>query len=303
VATLKTRPARITYIDPQHRQDSAGGLVRNALLIEDDDDAKARLQADDEIPMEAFVSARDQFEDADAARLAFVEALVGNFDWCLKFSLDDTYRCDQHKPLWNLLALRRGNGAFPLMKDFDLSGIVTGEHPWFKDVYNPAFADSWIDVEVLGQVQRTRSLFPRNVLDAARRELLEKRGAVEQAIADAVVDAQGRESARAYTRSFYEAIGSDAAFYRPVVVRSDTRLYTDPSRANEACGPGEAIPLGTPVKELRRADAMANVILLDSMWRWGPRGCDAVHRGSVWIESAAMSSDYPPSTADAQRKK
>ena len=32
------------------------------------------------------------------------EAMIGNFDWCLKFAPDGIYRCNEPKPLWNILA-------------------------------------------------------------------------------------------------------------------------------------------------------------------------------------------------------
>ena len=292
---LKARPARITYLDTSKGAQGTP-LIRNAALIEDDDVAKKRYGADAEISMEDFGSARERFGVADAARLAFAEAMVGNFDWCLKFTPEDTYRCDQRRPLWNILALQRGNHVFPLVKDFDIAGIVTGRHPWFGTVFNEAFvpSKSEIEIEVLSQVQRTRSLFTRQALDDARRAFMTHRSAAEKAIADATVDQHGRELARKYVRSFYDAIATDAAFYRRVVVRADTRLYTDASKKSEACEPGEAVPVGTPVNELRREQSMTEVLILDVRWRWAPpTNCDAVHTGPVWIESDAIGADYP----------
>jgi hypothetical protein len=296
VPTLLARPARITYIDAAR---SGHPLVRNAMLLEDDDAAKKRLGAKDEIVMDDFTTAAERFRVADAARLAFGEALAGNFDWCLKFTATDTYRCDERKPLWNVLAFARDGSAFPVPQDFDLSGIVTGRHLWFVDVYNPAFVESSspIDVEVLGQVQRTRTLFTRDVLDATRREFMDHRGAAEQAIADAAVDPHGRELARHYAESFFGAIGSDAAFYRPVVGSPNTRVYVDAAKSREACGRGETVPVGTPVAERRRSGEMAEVVLLDIMWQWAPpNACEAIHKGTVWIDASAIGSSRP--TAD-----
>jgi hypothetical protein len=293
VPTLKARPARITYIEPGIARDP---LVRNGMVIEDDDDAKKRLGAKDEIAMEKFGNARDRFSEPDAAKVAFAEAMIGNFDWCLKFSPEDTYRCDARKPLWNILALQHGDAVIPLIKDFDLSGIVTGRHPWFGDVFNEAFVPSkaHIDVEVISQVQRTRSLFGRDRLDRTRKDFLSRRQAIERAIADAAVDPAGRDLARKYLRAFFDAIGSDATFYRRVVTRPGTRLYRDAAKSGDACGAGETLPIGTPVNELRRSGAMTEVVALDALWQWAPpTTCHAVRAGTVWIDSSAVSADYP----------
>jgi hypothetical protein len=292
--TLNTRPARITYVD----SNSSKQLVRNALLIEDDDDAKKRLGGEQEISMDEFGNARERFSEADAARLAFAEALIGNFDWCLKFSPDDEYRCDQRKPLWNLVAFTKGSGAFSVMKDFDLAGAVTGRHDWFSNVYNEAFvpSKSHIEIEVLSQVQRTRSLFGRDVLDRARQEFLDRRPAVEQALADAAVDDEGRRLAQKYVTAFFAAIATDEAFYRPVVVHPNTRVFRDAGKSAEACAPDDEVPVGTPVNALRESQGMSEVVLLDALWRWSPpSGCDAVRKGTVWIESGAIDSAFPPS--------
>jgi hypothetical protein len=293
VTTLLARPARITYVDT-----AAPGqpLVRNAMLVEDDDAAKKRLGGKDEITMDAFTTAADRFPVADSARLAFAEALAGNFDWCLKFTADDAYRCDERRPLWNVLAFTRDHSAFPVPKDFDLSGIVTGRHIWFDDVYNPSFVEpaSPIDVEVISQVQRARTLFTRDVLDAARRDFLEHRTEVERAIAGAPVDAHGRELARQYAASFFDAIDGDAAFYRPIVSSPNTRVYMDAARSREACGPGETVPVGSPVAERQETGGMAEVVLLDIMWQWAPpNACKAIHQGTVWIDASAIGRSRP----------
>jgi hypothetical protein len=39
---------------------------------------------------------------------------------------------------------------------------------------------------------------------------------------------------------------------------------------------------------------MAEVVLLDARWRWAPPGeCQAVKSGTVWIDAAVISRDYP----------
>jgi hypothetical protein len=291
--TLRARPARITYVDPAEGQP----LVRNALLLEDDDDAMARVKGTAELTLEAFgnVVARDA--QADAARIAFSEAMIGNFDWCLKFSPDDIYRCNEPKPLWNVLGFDLGGGKTALMmKDFDLAGIVVGKHPWFHTVWNPAFvpSKSEAEIEVLSQVQRTRSVFPRAVLDGERQHFLRRKPAIYDALQRAKVDDHGREVGRRYLDSFFNAIADDAAFYRPVVSRTDVRVYVDPEGTKEACTPGDVMRAGTPVNELQKSGSMSQVVILDANWRWASKNeCNGVQDGPVWIPSDAITRDYP----------
>ena len=291
--TLKTRPARITYVDGIQETP----VVRNGLLLEDDDDAMARVGGTAELSLETFGSVATRGVAADAARIAFAEAMIGNFDWCLKFSPDDIYRCNEPKPLWNVLAFDRGAGKTSLlMKDFDLAGIVVGRHAWFDKVWNRAFvpSKSETEIEVLSQVQRTRSLFPRAQLDAERKHFISRKPAVYAALDGAPVDDKGREIARAYLDAFYAAIADDPQFYRPIVVRSDVQVFLDPEGTREACGPKDVMRPGTPVNEIQKAGPMSQVIVLDAMWRWASRNeCHAVQDGPVWISTSAIVRDFP----------
>jgi hypothetical protein len=293
VPTPKTRPARITYVDSR-----TGGtpLVRNALLLEDEEEVKRRTEATGEIAMEQFTNAREQFSPADTARLAFAEAMIGNFDWCLRWYPGDTYRCDAKPPLWNIAAFeRRGAKALPVIADFDLAGMVVGRHHWFNKVYDVSFVPSRssIDVEVLSQVQRTRSLFARADLDDGRRYFLERKSAAYETLANSGLDARGRELAQLHLDAFFSAMADDA-FYRPVIIRANTLVYMDAARSREACSPGDAAPPGTPVNVIASEGEMSQVLLLDVHWRWAPpRQCAPVRTGPVWIEKSAVGIDYP----------
>jgi hypothetical protein len=290
--TLRTRAARITYVDG-----AAAPLERNALLLEDDDDAMARVGGQAELPLETFGSVATRNAAADAARIAFAEAMIGNFDWCLKFSPDDIYRCNEPRPLWNVLAFDLGNGRTSLvMKDFDLAGMVVGRHPWFNKVWNLAFVPSRseTEIEVLSQVQRTRSLFPRVVLDRERSHFIARKRALYATLDAAPVDDKGREIARGYLDAFYAAITDDQQYYRPIVARNDVQVFLDAEGTREACGPKDVMRPGTPVNEIGKAGQMSQVIILDAMWRWGSRNeCHAVQDGPVWIPSSAIVRDYP----------
>jgi hypothetical protein len=293
VPALHARPARATYVDT-----GSGGqpLTRNALLLEDDDDAMKRVGGSTELTMDDFGNVASRHAGEDASLVAFGEALVGNYDWCLKFSPDDIYRCNDPKPLWNVLAFDRGGATTLMVKDLDLAGVVVGRHPWFDTVWNRAFVPSKspVEIEVLSQVQRTRSLFRRETLDGLRRHFTDRRAAVLAAIQEAPVDAEGRTIARRYADDFFKAIDSDEAFYRPVVARSDVQVYLDPQQTKEACGPKDVMRAGTPVNELQRSGSMSQVVMLDALWRWASKNeCNNVQNGPVWIASDAITVNYP----------
>ncbi len=250
--------------------------------------------------MEQFRSAKEDLAAADAVNLAFAEALIGNFDWCLKFAPNDRYRCDARKPLWNLLAVARKDGTvLPVMYDFDISGMVTGRHAWFPAIFNAAFVErrSEPEVEVDAQLQRTRSLFPRAVLDAARRRFAAKKAAAYRALEDAAVDQKGKQQIVRYLDPFFAAMERDEAFYLPVVVRENTRAFTDPAATQPACTEGGALPVGTPVSAppLARNRSMLHVVVLDALWHFTGRAkCSTILKAPVWVDGNAISSDYPP---------
>jgi hypothetical protein len=225
--------------------------------------------------------------------------MVGNFDWCLKYTPDDVYRCDASKPLWNMAAFERADDPPALvLKDFDIAGMVVGHHIWFATVFNPAFvpSKSEIAIEALAQIQRTRTLFTRAELDAERQAFLGHKTALYAVVEQADVDAHGRDLAREYLDAFFVAIAGDQAFYRAVVTQPRVQVYADAARSAEACGKGDVMPVGTPVNELQRSGSMSQVVVLDALWRWAPpHQCETVQHGPVWIASAAISTDFPPS--------
>ena len=291
--TLKTRAARITYIDSARPEP----LVRHALLLEDDDDAMKRVKGTAEITLDLFGSVAVRGATADGARIAFAEAMIGNFDWCLKFSPDDIYRCNEPRPLWNIVAFDLGgNKASLLMKDFDLAGMVVGKHGWFNSVWNRQFVPSGseTEIEVLSQVQRTRSLFSRAQLDAERKHFLDRKAALYEKVQRSQVDEQGRTLARRYLDAFFQAIADDAAFYRPIVSGADVQVFMDAEGTREACKPKDVMRPGTPVNEIKKAGQMSQVVILDANWRWASKNeCHAVQDGPVWIRSDAITRDYP----------
>lgn len=296
VPTLLARPARVTYVFTDDR--SRSPLTRMALLLEDDQQAQDRLGATGQITETTFGSARELFEPRDTARLAFAQAMIGNFDWCLRMFGGDIYRCDERHPLWNILAFERpGRRALPLVYDFDLSGIVVGRHIWFDQVFSADFADvpSAVRVEVQAQVQRTRSLFDRPLLDDTRRHFVQVRAALLREIDASTADERGKALATEYLAAFFDAIESDARFYGPVVVDGGHVASLDPEGARPACGDRSTVPVGTPVSApLEVRGDQTRVRLLDALWEWtGNNRCDAVHRQAVWLPSVAIGNEYP----------
>jgi hypothetical protein len=302
VPALKARAARITYVftdagDGRSAAQAAHPVVRNGLLLEDSDAAVKRLGGERELDVKAFTDARAMFSTADTARLAFAEAMIGNFDWCLKMFPHDAYRCDARHPLWNIVAAATADGhARPLIYDFDIAGIVVGRHSWFKNAFNEAFvaSRSHTDIEVLAQVQRTRTLFTRADLDATRSEFLKRKAHAYQALENAPLDSAGKRLAQEYLDSFYKAIEADQGFYRPVVVTAGTKLYANEHRAI-ACASRADIPVGTPVSEpLQKKGTLIQVVVLDALWNWAERApCAAVQQAPMWIDASAVSSDFP----------
>ena len=282
VPTLNARRAQITYVDTGSAD--AKPLVRHAMLLEDDRGAIERLGGSGEL--NAFVDARRNFPAESASVLAFAEAMIGNFDWAVKFAPDDYYRIDHTHPLWTVLAAKRSDGtAFPVMYDFDLSGIVTGKHPWFARVFDEAFlpSKSHPAIEVLGQLQRTRLLWERPDLDRTRAHFMRVKAAVYATLERADVDGDGRENARAYLDAFFAAIATDEAFYLPTVDGGSLLPYVDAEGTRDACR-GDRIPAGTVVsKPLERRNGRVRVRLLDVTWHFALR-CSAIREAPVWIE-------------------
>jgi len=294
VPTLRARAARIAYVDTAGTRRT---VERNAVVVESDGDALRRLGGTREIPPEEFTTARAMFSVEDSARLVFAEAMIGNFDWCVEFYEGDTYRCDERRKLWDVMGVAVGRGARPLIYDFDVSGMVAGRHAWFDNVYNEAFDDSWShpELEVLGQVQRARSLFNRNVLDTTRSYFAGRKADVYKALAAANVDANGRAIIREYLDSFFRAIETDAAFYRPVVTAAGVKPFADAGKARAVCPALGAIPVGTPVSApIDSQGDMIQVTVLDALWHWAPpQKCPEIHTSPVWIPANSVSRDYP----------
>jgi hypothetical protein len=300
VPALSARRAKIAYLETGATDGARQRpLVRDALLIEDTDDAVRRVGATRAIGEDEFSDAQSQLTAADTVRLAFAEALIGNFDWCLKMAPNDTYRCDARHPVWNIVAAQRADGGVvPLIYDFDVAGMVTGRHPWFGSVFSRAFAPSRseAEIEVIAQLQRARTLFTRRDLDGARQAFIARKPQAMQSLAAADLDPEGETIAKRYLDGFYTQIESDDEFYGPVVRTAQTKVYAAADGA-VVCGNRSVVPVGTPVSStLQRIGDRVQVMVLDVLWYWtSPDPCEAIRRGPVWIDAGAIGTDFPPS--------
>jgi hypothetical protein len=297
VPALKARPALITYRYTDATETQRRPIERHALLLEDAGDAIKRVGGHREITEQEFTTAQALFTPADTLAVAFGEAMIGNFDWCLKMTAADRYRCDRRHPVWNIAVADVGGGkARPLLHDFDVSGIVTGGHPWFPTVFTASFVPSrsQSEVEVIAQVQRTRTLFPRAELDRARAAFVARKSEAARVVQTASLDPEGRRIAREYVDAFFKAIESDEAYYRPVVASPGTNVYATSAR-QPVCSAAGTVPAGTPVSDsIRTEGRLVQVILLDALWHWAPPvRCKGILE-PVWIEADAISRKYPP---------
>ena len=268
------------------------------MLLEDAGEAANGCSAGDEITMADFGSADARTDHQRYRRTDFAEAMIGNFDWCLRFTPGDTYRCNASKPLWNILAFEREDArALPVMHDFDLSGMVTGRHTWF-DRFQPGFSGCGHrpEVEVVSQLQRTRTLFAaggsRSRAPAVHRH--QRRGVRRSR--DRISTDTAARSSPDISRAFFEAIGTDAAFYRPASSRRRLRM---PIRKGTppACPKAALAPVGTIVGQppLETRGDRVQVELLDTLWALdGAARMRAIRKGPVWIDANAISTDYPP---------
>lgn len=179
--------------------------------------------------------------------------------------------------------------------------MVTGRHSWFPTIFNASFVEgrSEAAVEVAAQLQHTRGLFPREVLDEARRRFAAKKAAAFRALDEAAVDDRGRQRMTNYLDPFFAAMEHDEAFYLPVVVREQTRAFADAAGARDACVSGGSLPVGTPVSApLGRQGKRIQVLVLDALWHFtGREKCSAILKGPVWIDGDAIGSDYPPAAS------
>ena len=73
-------------------------------------------------------------------------------------------------------------------------------------------------------------------------------------------------------------------------------MYAAAQGSAPACAQGATAPPGTPVgPPIDRRGDRVQLQLLDALWHWtGPRACEAIRRGAVWVDARAIGTRYPP---------
>jgi hypothetical protein len=195
------KPLSITYLDTTTNET----ITRKAFIFEHVDLAAGRLGGKALESPETWEGDPAQVMEMQAiVRIHFFEALIGNWDWHL--------RIGPSKPgggqLWNIDAVQLSDKLVPLAQDFDLSSAVTGN----------LIAEEDIDPKILpGKPQLVRQAasylaneygpqFADSELHAARDHFKARRAALEQALAEAPVDDEGRANLNAHVDAFYQAL-------------------------------------------------------------------------------------------------
>ena len=134
------------------------------------------------------------------AELQLFHALIGNWDYVL--SVDG-------KGLWNTEVVEMPDKSLiPLAGDFDLSSWVTGTvRVMAPRDYLPALED--IERHFRFELDRIRTAFGVDMFSNATQRFLGLREALENRIALAEVDEEGREFMRQHVAMFYDLIAQD----------------------------------------------------------------------------------------------
>jgi hypothetical protein len=201
LATLKTKPVTITYVDTVAHTE----LKRKAFLLEHIDIAAKRMGGESVADPELFVpAATDKMSNSDIAKAHMLEALVGNWDWNLNASKDAN-----ESKFWNVELVKTGQQLTPVPADFDLSSFVTGD--WVKASAIselPGVADLHVRQAAHYLVTEAAEKLSRAELLTARDYMKTKKAAIDGAVANAKIDAAGRKLAQAHVAAFFTALES-----------------------------------------------------------------------------------------------
>ncbi len=201
VPTLRARAVHIAYVDPT----ASTTLIRKAFVFEHVDLLAQRLGGETLDEPEMFEDDPAEVMDAEAiAMVDLLQALVGNWDWGIR--LGETEIGDPPR-LRNVDAVVKPDGHMvPVPDDFDLASIVTGRP---RNRFDPLIlpdADPLTRQAAGFIASDTGRALSRTTILAARERFRARRGAIEEAVAAASVDDDGREIARAHVDAFYAAL-------------------------------------------------------------------------------------------------
>ena len=292
IPSLKARPARLTYVESGSGKPAPEPLVRDAMLLEDDSEALKRYGARSELSPKQFGSAPSVFAMPDLAKLFFAEAMIGNFDWCLRMSPRDMYRCNPTTPIWNILGLIRSEGT-------GRSGPARFRSR--RHGHDPAHL---VQQGLQPGGRRHRSGRRSARAGAADAIGLPARSARRDARCTAWTKSGGVSGARRRARWTRPAGRRRRAIstrssrpsrptHRSIVRCSWRGRRCGPTRRPRVPRATEEAPPGTPVSApLDTAGDKSRVVVLDALWQWAEK-CEAVRLNPVWVPTAAISENYP----------
>jgi hypothetical protein len=215
IPSLKARHARLTYVDTEGNGEP---LVRDAMLLEDTDEAAKRYGAKEvDPPQPPAKPSMVEMPADERLRLRLANALLGNHDYRLP---------EERFPFGhNLGVIERPDGTrLMLPNDFDLSSFVTGHRTQTMDWRHDAFADKGDGFKsMLGGIVRARLEDPAS-FDRVLKELTRKLPDVLERLEEAPIDGAGKQNIQAHLTEFLEAAPVAASL---AALREDTQVFYD----------------------------------------------------------------------------
>lgn len=200
--TPRVRRARFEYRDTSSTNQAPSGgwqISRNAVLLESVEVVGERLggRALEDEEIEALE--KPNFDPQLTVDLRLFHALLGNWDYNLTV---------EGRGLWNTDVLELGRGQLvPVAGDFDLASWVTGTVR--LDVppeYRPDLPD--LERQVLYTTSQIRQSISAAAFQAAVERFTSQRAVIENQIATAEVDEEGRTNAMRHVAAFYNALAA-----------------------------------------------------------------------------------------------
>jgi hypothetical protein len=196
----RVRRAVIEYHDTSPDSPSEPGawpVRRQALIFDDVELVAARFGAGVLSDEQVAALTRADFDEQALVDLAFLHALLGNWDYGLG---------DENRGFWNTEVIRLPTGSLvPLAGDFDLASWVTGSvRSSAPRDYHPDLPD--VERQARFEVERLRGRAKPDAFDSARGRFERGRPQVEARIRNARIDDAGRTNALRHLTAFHEAL-------------------------------------------------------------------------------------------------
>jgi len=207
--TKWARPARITYVDTSPGTSDVGWTVeRDGFIFDNAKNVAKRHDALLRADEDPWTATQVQSVDRDqAAKLYFLQALFGNWDW--RLAVDPA--TSETGPPWNVHVMTLSNGTHvPFAYDFDLSSAVTGEF-----VRESQLPTDLYPGEALLFRQAAYYLLPtKDEFTGTRRTqiaafFVAAEATLRATLASYPMDADGRENMTAHLDAFYDVLARE----------------------------------------------------------------------------------------------